>query len=45
MSWRRMGLWLYKPTFSWPRQYLKVSSQIHGPAALPPEKEPETPIE
>jgi hypothetical protein len=34
------GEWMYRSTFSWPRQYLVVSGQIHAPAALTPEKEP-----
>jgi hypothetical protein len=31
---------MYRFTFSWPRHYLKVSGQLHAPAALPPGKEP-----
>jgi hypothetical protein len=38
-----MGEWMYRSTFSWPRQQLEVSSQLQGPAALPPRKEPPVP--
>jgi hypothetical protein len=34
--WRRMGEWMYRSTFSWPRHQLEVSGQLHAPAALPP---------
>jgi hypothetical protein len=32
------GEWMYRSTFSWLRQELEMSGQIHAPAALPPEK-------
>jgi hypothetical protein len=35
-----MGEWMYGSTFSWPRHYLQVSGQLHGPAVLPPRKDP-----
>jgi hypothetical protein len=35
-----MGEWMYRSTFSWPRQKLEVSGQLHAPAALPPGKSP-----
>jgi hypothetical protein len=38
--WRRMGEWMYRSTFSWPRHLLEVSDQLHARAALPPGKEP-----
>jgi hypothetical protein len=38
--WRRMGEWIYRSTFSWPRHYLEVSGQLHAHAALPLGKEP-----
>jgi hypothetical protein len=41
--WRRMAEWRYRFTFSWPRQQLEVSDQLHAPAALPPRKEPPVP--
>jgi hypothetical protein len=31
-----MGQWMYRHTFSWPRHYLEVSGQLHGPAAFTP---------
>jgi hypothetical protein len=39
------GEWMYRSTFSWPRQKLEVSGQLHAPAALTPGKEPPVPIE
>jgi hypothetical protein len=33
-----MGEWMNRSTFSWPRHYLEVSSQVHASAALTPEK-------
>jgi hypothetical protein len=33
-----MGEWMYRPTFSWPRNLLEVIGQFHAPAALPPGK-------
>jgi hypothetical protein len=36
--WRRMGEWMYRSTFPWPRDWLEVSGQLHAPAALPPRK-------
>jgi hypothetical protein len=35
---------MYRPTFSRPHQYLKVSGQLHAPAALPTAKKPPLPI-
>jgi hypothetical protein len=34
--WRRLGEWLYRATFCWPRHKLEVSGELHAPAALPP---------
>jgi hypothetical protein len=34
---------MYRPIFS--RQYLEVSSQLHTPVALPPEKIPRYPLD
>jgi hypothetical protein len=31
---------MYRSTFSWPRHWLEMRGQIHGPAALLPEKDP-----
>jgi hypothetical protein len=42
--WRRMGEWMYRSTFSWHRHWLKVSRQLHAPAALSPRKKPPVPI-
>jgi hypothetical protein len=39
-----MGEWMYRSTFSWTRQYLEVSGQLHSPTTLPPGKEPSVPI-
>jgi hypothetical protein len=39
-QWRRMGEWMYRSIFSWPRHYLEASGQPHAPAALPPVKDP-----
>jgi hypothetical protein len=30
--WRRMGEWMYRFTFSWPRHQLEVSGQLHVPS-------------
>jgi hypothetical protein len=35
-----MGERIYKSTYSWPRDYLEVSSQLHVPICLAPGKEP-----
>jgi hypothetical protein len=43
MPWRRMGKWMYNSMFSWPRNYLEVSVQLHALAALSPRKEPSVP--
>jgi hypothetical protein len=40
MPWRRMGEWVYRSTYSWPRHYVDGSGQLHSPAALPLGKEP-----
>jgi hypothetical protein len=37
--------WLYRSTFSWPRNYLDVTGQLHAPAALPPGKETRYPLD
>jgi hypothetical protein len=42
--WGSMGEWMYISTYSWPRNYLDVSRQLHASTALPPEKEPLVPI-
>jgi hypothetical protein len=43
MPWRRMGEWMYRSTFSWPRHYLEMSSNLHAPVALPRgKKSPDT---
>jgi hypothetical protein len=42
--WRRIGEWMYRSTFSWPRHKLEASGQLHSPAALTPEKESPVPI-
>jgi hypothetical protein len=42
---RRMGDWMYRPTFCWPRHQLEVSGQVHASADLPPGKEPPVCIE
>jgi hypothetical protein len=34
-----MGEWMYRSTYSWPRHWLEVSSQIHPSAAFSPGKE------
>jgi hypothetical protein len=39
---RRMGEWMCRSTFSWPRHELEVSGQLHAPAALTPGKSPGT---
>jgi hypothetical protein len=39
-----MGEWMYRSTFSWTRQYLEVSGQLHAPAALLPGKRPRYPF-
>jgi hypothetical protein len=39
-----MGKWTYKSTF-FLTSALKVSGQLHSPAALPPGKEPQVLIE
>jgi hypothetical protein len=39
-----MGEWMYRTTFSSPRHWLEVSSQLHAPSSLPPEKNPPVPI-
>jgi hypothetical protein len=39
-----MGEWMYRSTFSWPRHYLEMSSQLHAPAALPPGKSSRYPL-
>jgi hypothetical protein len=31
-----MGEWIYRSTYSWPRHWLDVSGQYHGPAAYHP---------
>jgi hypothetical protein len=36
--------WMYRPMFYSPQHYLEVSGQLHAPAALPTEKEPQVPI-
>jgi hypothetical protein len=36
--------WRYSSTYSEPQQQMKESSQLHTPAALPPEKEPSATI-
>jgi hypothetical protein len=33
-----------RSTFPWPRYYLQVSGQLHGPAALSPGKDPRYPL-
>jgi hypothetical protein len=40
-----MGEWMYRPRFSWPRHKLEVSGQLHAPAALPPGKKPQYPLD
>jgi hypothetical protein len=40
--WRRMGKWMYRSTFSWPRHQLEVSGQLHAPATLLVGKAPGT---
>jgi hypothetical protein len=37
-----LGEWRYSSTHSWPRHYMEVSGQVHGPAALPPGNAPGT---
>jgi hypothetical protein len=44
MPWRRMGDWMYRSTFSWPRHSLEMSGQLHAPAALPPRKRSRYPL-
>jgi hypothetical protein len=39
-----MGEWRYSSTHSWPRNWMEVSGQLHGPACLCPGKEPLVPI-
>jgi hypothetical protein len=39
-----MGVWTYRPAFSWPRHQLQVSLQLHAPSSLPPGKRPPVPI-
>jgi hypothetical protein len=39
-----MGEWIYRPTFSWPPQYLEVSGQLHVPALYPRGKSPQYPV-
>jgi hypothetical protein len=33
--WRRMGEWMYRSSFSWPRHYLEQSGQLHAPGKEP----------
>jgi hypothetical protein len=40
-----MGKWKYVSTLRMPRHKVKVSSQVHAPAALPPGKQIPVPIE
>jgi len=39
-----MGEWIHNSTHSLPWHWVKISSQLHAPVALPPEKEPLVPI-
>jgi hypothetical protein len=39
-----MGEWMYRSTYSRPRQYLEVSVQLHSQVASPVEKETPVPI-
>jgi hypothetical protein len=32
--WRRMGKWMYRSIFSWPRHWLELSSQLHAPILM-----------
>jgi hypothetical protein len=36
---------MYRSTFSWPRHLLEVIGQLHAPAALPPRKSPQYPLD
>jgi len=40
-----MGEWMYNSMHSLPRHQIKVSGQLHAPAALTPQKEYPVPIE
>jgi hypothetical protein len=40
-----MEEWMYRLTFSLPRQELEVNGQFHAPTALLPGKQPPVPIE
>jgi hypothetical protein len=41
---RRVREWRYSFVHFYPRHLIEASSHFHGPAALPPEKEPATSI-